>query len=179
MTVIVRLIPEPRTSFQCYLCCFQSPITPSKSTSQQICAEKWEMLQVCRQLFAIFLCAGFLWCLKKIHYHFFPLNARACMFVSNLFLCYYQSQGNGPVNKQMYGCFSIFCLQWLTNSSLVLFFLFSLFHLMSEISITWENAKHPEFGAQYCFFVKLIYGTMATDNDNTIWSISSKVCFPP
>ncbi len=65
VTAIVRLIPAHKTSFQRYLCCFQSPIMPSKSTSQQICAEKWEMLQVCRQLFAIFLRAGFLWCLKK------------------------------------------------------------------------------------------------------------------
>ncbi len=62
-----------KTSFQRYLCCFQNPIMPSKSTSQQICAEKWEMLQVCRQLFAIFLRAGFLWCLKKkIIILFFP-----------------------------------------------------------------------------------------------------------
>lgn len=106
---------------------------------------------------------------KKFITIFFPFNARACMFVSNLFLCYYQSQGNDPVNKHLYGCFSTFCFQRLTKCSLVLLFLLSLFHLRSTQSLVLSAV----------FFVKLICVTMETDNDNNIWSTSSKVCFPP
>lgn len=102
-----------------------------------------------------FFCAlAFYGAPKKFITIFFPFNARACMFVSNIFLCYYQSQGNDPVNKQLYGCFSTFCFQRLTKCSLVLLFLLSLFHLMSEINIVSKSVA-PRVWCSVLFFCEV------------------------